>query len=123
MKVTAKPRNNAFLNNEVFAIRLRQLRKEKGMTQTDLASKLHVTRSGVANWENGTRFPDCGSIKKMGILFGVPVDYLYGMTDHRYNINIPDYLELDIAKLNDAGIDMLCEYYRLLLGSDKYKKR
>ena len=102
-------------------MRLRQLRKEKNLNQSDIAEKLRVSRSSVANWENGIRFPDCQSVKQLAVIFGVSVDYLYGQSNHRYNINIPDYFELDLTKLNDAGTDMLCEYYKLLVNSEKYR--
>ncbi len=101
-------------------MRLKQLRKEKNLNQSDIAEKLRVSRSSVANWENGIRFPDCRSVKQLAVIFGVSVDYLYGQSNHRYNINIPDYFELDLTKLNDAGADMLYEYYKLLVNSEKY---
>ena len=43
------------------------------------------------------------------------------LSNHKYNINIPDYFELDLTKLNAAGVDMLYEYYKLLVNSEKYK--
>lgn len=114
---------NDINNKTVFAIRLKQLRKESGMTQLDLAQKLKVTRSGIANWENGGRLPGSAMVLKIATIFHVPVDYLYGMSNHRYNVKTTDYFELDLTKLNSAGIDMLHEYYMLLLGSDKYKAK
>lgn len=123
MKKAVKTRvnDNKIVNNEEFGLKLRQLRREKGLTQMDLARKLHISRSSVANWENGLRFPDCFSIKQLAMILSVPVDYLYGLSNHKYNINIPDYFELDLTKLNAAGVDMLYEHYKLLVNSEKYK--
>ncbi|MGN0107509.1 MAG: helix-turn-helix domain-containing protein [Hominilimicola sp.] len=113
-------KTNKIVSHEEFGFRLRQLRKEKNLSQGELAEKLRVSRSSVANWENGIRFPDCLSVKQLAVIFGVSVDYLYGLSSHRYNINIPDYLELDLTKLNDAGMGMLYDYYKLLIGSETY---
>ena len=96
MRKTTKTNN--IVSNEAFGMRLRQLRKEKNLNQSDIAEKLRVSRSSVANWENGIRFPDCQSVKQLAVIFGVSVDYLYGQSNHRYNINIPDYFELDVKK-------------------------
>ena len=41
-----------------FAESLRKLRKEKELSQRDLANKLYVTRATVARWESGARLPD-----------------------------------------------------------------
>ena len=119
MRKTTKTNN--IVSKEEFGMRLRQLRKEKNLNQSDIAEKLRVSRSSVANWENGIRFPDYQSIKRLAVIFGVSVDYLYGQSSHRYNINIPDYFELDLTKLSDAGMDMLYEYYKMLLGTEKYR--
>lgn len=42
-----------------------QLRKEKGMTQKDLARQLGVTDQAVSNWENGRRMPDLSLFKPL----------------------------------------------------------
>lgn len=41
----------------LFAIRLKSLRKNKGMTQEDLAGELDVTNITISRWENGENFP------------------------------------------------------------------
>lgn len=117
-----KVKNDKIIDAKECGRRIRQLRKEKGMTQMHLAEKLHVSRSSVANWENGIRFPDYFAINQLTMIFGVPVDYIYGMSDHRYNINTMDYFEIDFTKLNSAGRAMMYEQYKLLLNSEKYTK-
>ena len=111
----------AMYNNNEIGIRIRSLRKEKNMTQTDLANKLRVSRTCIANWENGIRQPDNKTLTMMSQLFAVPVDYIYGRTNHKYNIKIPDYLDIDLTKLNSDGISMLYEYYKNLISSDRFK--
>ena len=47
------------------------LRKEKNMTQQELADKLHVTDKAVSKWETGRGIPDIQTIKDLGIIFNV----------------------------------------------------
>ena len=105
------------------ASRIRTLRREKRMSQSCLAEKLGVSRSLVSSWENGSCTPDIGKIKTMTMLFGVPADFIYGATDRRYNIKIPDRFEFDLTKLNDEGIQLLGSIYKMMINSDEYKQR
>lgn len=115
-------KNKSLIDRKEFARRIYSLRRERGLTQTELAAKIGVARSSVANWEKGIRFPEINYVQAMATVFGVPIDYLYGMSNHRYNINVPDYFELDMTKLNSVGIKRLHEYYKMLLNSKEYTK-
>ena len=46
------------MNQEIIGKFIANLRKEKNMTQQELADKLGVTDRAVSNWENGRRLPD-----------------------------------------------------------------
>lgn len=122
MKKTVKE-NKRLIDRETFALRLKALRRESGLTQTELAEKIGSTRSCISNWENGSRFPEISYVQSMARVYGVPIDYLYGTCEHRYNINVPDYFELDLTKLNDLGINRMHEYYKLLLNSKEYTEK
>ena len=52
------------------------LRKEKGMTQLELAEKMGVTDKAVSKWERDLSFPDVSSIPKLAEILGVSVDEL-----------------------------------------------
>lgn len=52
------------------------LRKEKGMTQLDLAEKMGVTDKAVSKWERDLSCPDVNTIPKLAELFGISVDEL-----------------------------------------------
>ena len=108
--------------SNVIGVNIKKLRMEKKITQTELAEKIGVKRSTVAAWETGKRSPDFENIGAVARFFGVPVDYLYGRCGHRYKINVPDYFEFDLSKLNSKGVTMLYEQYKLLLNSDDYSK-
>ena len=59
-----------------FANKLQELRKNKGITQDELASALFVTRAAVSKWESGRGYPNIGSLKDIALYFGVTVDSL-----------------------------------------------
>lgn len=56
--------------------RIKTLRKEKGMTQMELASKLHLTDKAVSKWELGEGSPDISLLPELASIFSVSVDYL-----------------------------------------------
>ena len=56
--------------------KLVSLRKQKGLTQMDLAQKLNVSRQAISRWEVGVAVPSTDNLKVLGELYGVPVDYL-----------------------------------------------
>ncbi len=55
---------------------LYQLRKEKGMTQAELADALGVTNKAVSKWETGEAMPETALLKPLARIFGVTVDEL-----------------------------------------------
>lgn len=56
--------------------KLRQLRKEKGLTQEELASLLYVSRTAVSKWESDKGCPNIDSLKQLSKLYGISVDSL-----------------------------------------------
>ncbi len=115
-------KRKSFNENEL-GIRLRNIRHERNLTQLELAGKLFVTRSAVANWESGFRYPKFEEVKRLSVFFGVPMDYFYGMTDYRYNVKQLDHFRLDLTMLNDAGLDMIREYFEFLVSNPKYSNQ
>lgn len=59
-----------------FNQKLQQLRKEKGLTQEELANKLFVSRTAVSKWESGRGYPNIDSLKDIAKLFSVSIDEL-----------------------------------------------
>lgn len=66
----------------MFADRLKLLRKEKQLSQIQLAEALEVTQRKVSYWETGQLEPDLSALWKIGEYFGVSVDFLLGRTDY-----------------------------------------
>lgn len=52
------------------------LRKQKGLTQLDLAELLNISRQAISRWEVGAAVPSTDNLKVLGELYGVSVDYL-----------------------------------------------
>ena len=64
------------MTNNDFGKTIVQLRKEKGLTQKELADKLNVSDKAVSRWETGEGFPDITMIPKLSAIFNVSSDYL-----------------------------------------------
>ena len=64
-----------------FAERLKELREEKGLTQSQLANELdcQITRSAIGLWEKGKRTPSLEAAIVLAIYFNVTLDYLAGL--------------------------------------------
>ena len=69
--------------------RIGELRTQFGLTQSDLAKRLDVTRSSVNAWELGFATPQLKHIVEMAKIFGTTVDGLLN-TDNRVMIDISD---------------------------------
>ena len=63
--------------------RIKQLRKENGMTQVELAQKLGVTKGTVSTWETNSRMPGFDVLDRMCDMFQRSLDYLMGRSDVR----------------------------------------
>lgn len=61
---------------QTFGAMVAALRKEKGMTQQDLAGKMGVTDKAVSKWERDLSYPDTASLPKLAETLGVSVDEL-----------------------------------------------
>ena len=70
-----------------FGEKLSFLRKQRGMTQKDLAEKLNISRQAVSRWERGTAEPSTENLISIGKLFDVSVDEL--LDEHSDTQNVP----------------------------------
>ena len=58
--------------------RIRELRKQKKMTQKELANHLRIADSTLSYWEMGKFEPDNEALRKLSSFFVVPIDYILG---------------------------------------------
>lgn len=63
--------------------RLKQLRKEKKISQEELASILQLSRATYAQYEIDRRIPEYGTLEKMADYYDISLDYLVGRSDYR----------------------------------------
>ena len=59
-----------------FNEKLQELRKQKRLTQEELAEKLYVSRTAISKWESGRGYPNIDSLKEIAKFFSVTVDEL-----------------------------------------------
>jgi len=68
---------------EIFAERLKELRKEKKQTQTQMANYLGCSLRAYQYYESATHYPEIPDLMKLTDFFGVSTDYLLGRSDQR----------------------------------------
>lgn len=64
-----------------FSVRLKELRREYGVGQVELAKNIGVSKGIISLWENGLREPSMSNLIALAKFFSVSVDYLVGLTD------------------------------------------
>ena len=64
-----------------FGKRLRKLRKNRGLTLTQMADKFHKTKATFSAYENNKRKPSIDLVAELADFFNVSIDYLMGKTD------------------------------------------
>lgn len=59
-----------------FNKKLQELRRQKGLTQEELAESLYVSRTAISKWESGRGYPNIDSLKSISNFFNVTIDEL-----------------------------------------------
>lgn len=78
-----------------FDERLRECRKQAGLSQEELADKLCVSRQAVTKWESGRGMPNIESLQDIAKLFNVSIDYLLENGEALTNTVIKESIYLD----------------------------
>lgn len=68
---------------------LKELRENKGLTQSELAEMLSVSPSSIGMYEQGRREPDSETLRKISSFFDVTIDYLLGNSKQKKEITFP----------------------------------
>ena len=69
----------------MYSDRLKELRKNKHLTQEQLGKKLNIATSTVSMYENGTREPDLQTLINLSKFYEVTTDYILGLSDKPYS--------------------------------------
>lgn len=67
----------------VIGARIKHLRVQAGLTQRELAEKMHIGKSTLSQYELGDRSPGIDMQQKFAKFFDVSLDFLVGLTDDR----------------------------------------
>jgi len=89
----------------VIGTRIKFLRARDGLTQRELAAKLHIGNSTLSQYENGDRVPSIDMQRKFAQHFGVSVDFLVGLTDDQ--TPAPERPSDDLPPTNPAYLEAL----------------
>ena len=84
-----------------FSERLKKLRKDTGLTQVDVASKLGISQQAYASWERGVKKPTQDNLVKIAQILNVSVDYLVGNSQE--TLGELDNIEL-LFRMNSMGL-------------------
>lgn len=88
-----------------FGLRLKELRENKKLSQTDVAKKLQLSRTTISAYEQNIQTPRIEVLIKLALLYGATTDYILGL-EKRKTICLDDYSEKEI----DALVDFLGSY-------------
>lgn len=80
--------------------RIKQLRETYGISQSELAKKLDVTRSSVNAWESGLSTPTTQYVVALSKLFHVSADYLLDM-EPGFSLSLNGYSQEEIRIITD----------------------
>lgn len=104
----------------MFAERLKELRKEKNMTQVQLAEALGVSKGTIAMWEIGKREPNFETLYRLSDIFDKRIDYILGYSN---DASSPQLTEEDIDQLGRWEVeDQFREIIMAYLSLDEYGK-
>lgn len=120
---------------EAFASKLKQLRTVSQISQTKLADEINISRSCLANYEAGKRFPSPDILDIISNYFKVSVDYL--LTPHSSIFHEKDYIyditellkdvslsgKLDISGISPLSKIALFEFYNFLKEQEENSKK
>lgn len=93
------------MEKNTFGSMVAELRKEKGMTQAELAEKMGITDKAVSKWERDLSYPDIASIPRLAEILGVSVDELLSLKrpdGEKGKTKIEEYVTLALNSISVA---------------------
>lgn len=84
---------------------IKSLRKQKDITQEQLAEMLGVSSQSVSRWESGVCYPDMELLPQLAKIFETTVDKLLGVDDIAENKKVEEYLDRFQRAINKGKID------------------
>ena len=90
------------MSNKSIGEMISSLRKEKGMTQNDLAEKMNVTDKAVSKWERNLSCPDVNSIPKLAEILGTTVEELLNAQSKKEDNKIDEIVNIVLIGIGVA---------------------
>ena len=90
------------MSNKSIGEMISSLRKEKGMTQNDLAEKMNVTDKAVSKWERNLSCPDVNSIPKLAEILGTTVEELLNAQEKKEDNKINEIINIALIGIGLA---------------------
>ncbi len=84
------------MSNKTLGETISSLRKEKNMTQNNLAEKMNVTDKAVSKWERNLSCPDVNSIPKLAEILDVSVEELLNAQIKQDNSKVDDIINVSL---------------------------
>ena len=100
---------------------IHDLRKEKRVSQTELAKMVHVSQATVTAWETGKAEPSSSALNSLANYFNVSSDYLLGRTNERNpeSGDFFDVMSFDGQPLDEHDKKLLADIYRTIQANKK----
>lgn len=89
---------------EVFPKRMKEVRMSRGLRQDELADKLGIARSNIANYETGRNFPLTEVLLHIADYLKTSIDYLLGLTHDPEPLGDRGHLNISIDNLEDLPL-------------------
>lgn len=89
----------------MIADKIKLLREQRGLTQSELARQLGITRSGVNAWEMGVTVPSTQYVVELSMFFNVSTDFL---------LDMPKTASISVEGLNDKEISILTDLIEVM---------
>jgi transcriptional regulator with XRE-family HTH domain len=94
-----------------------KLRKERGLTQAQLAALIGVKKQTISSYEYKKRAPNRENLTRIAKVFNVSIDFLLGLSDNRINSEIDTSAVINIILSNPESLQaLLCEMQKRLTG-------
>ena len=93
-----KSERSRHMNQELFAAKLKELRKKSGLSQDGIAEKLGISVQAVSKWECAQSYPDIGLLADIADIYGVSIDYLLRDTSS-LDWTLPDIPSDDVLRV------------------------
>jgi len=81
-----------------FGVKVKHLRLGLGLTQVQVAQRLHISKAMMSSYETGIRLPSYDVLVKFATLYGVTTDYLLGFDRIK---------SVDVTGLTDCQVDLI----------------